>query len=378
LLPSYNEEEFKNFTPIKFLKGLLASFSISIILLILLPFISLFLHQQFTFTDYLKLFFSFPVAWIGLVSFYIFSAKYILSIRRDILIRLIVLSFIYTLLLLTLIYGITRALEYYTYKYYMFIAYTYSEVQKLYASNNLGWIDTVRSFLNFIIIINDNYYIVVILFSFLFIWFYTSKTKLWFVCPHCKKNITFKKLYDISCPVCMTDNHSRFELLLYCSSCHESIPYFNCPHCSHPINIKEKYEPELLIKQRKDYAKVLPSYLTGLRELYNRKKRLPVFTCPHCIKTLITKNFNLICPNCSAHYLVTDNRTHIQLGDVKIKNFRYIGDESTMEKVIFGACIQCGRIIESINCYHPDCGKEIDLRAEYDEIELLRRHYEQK
>jgi hypothetical protein len=46
-----------------------------------------------------------------------------------------------------------------------------------------------------------------------------------------------------------------------------------------------------------------------------------------------------------------------------------------MERVLFDSCLNCGGIIEVIECYHEDCKKDIDLSDEYDEVELLERRY---
>lgn len=218
----------------------------------------------------------------------------------------------------------------------------------------------------------------VIITSFLFMWFYTSKAKIKFICPHCLKYVLFKNISRVHCSLCETPNHSRFELITYCGSCREKMEYVECPHCCRTIEMSHGYNETSLMNKRKENAKLKPILLTGLRELYNRKKRLPQFICKHCLKTLITKNYNLTCPHCKAEYLVTDNRNQAQVGDVKIKNYRHIVDESTMEKVLFHSCIQCGGIIEAVRCYHEDCKKEINLREKYDEVELLRRRYEQE
>jgi len=242
-----------------------------------------------------------------------------------------------------------------------------------------GYWDLLMSFNSFFLfILFDHRWLFLFTFTFLFMWIYIYKNNISFICPHCLKTIFFKKISSIPCSLCNTDGHSRFELFLYCSSCYESMDYFDCPHCQHPINIKEKYDHEALLYKRREVSKLRPLYLTGLRELYNRKKRLPQFICKHCLKTLIAKNYNLTCPHCKAVYCVTDNRTQVQVGDVKIKNYRFVGDESTMEKILFDSCIQCGGMIEVVECYHDDCKKDIDLREEYNEIELLKRRYEQE
>ncbi len=254
-----------------------------------------------------------------------------------------------------------------------------ASVTELYNKFDSGYYHFLFSLWTYTVyILYDYNWIFIISFSFLFMWFFTSKSKVSFICPHCLKTILFKNIANIPCPLCSTHGHSRFELFLYCSSCRESIDYFDCPHCQHPINIKEKYDHQVLLDKRREVSKLKPLYLTGLRELYNRKKRLPQFICKHCLKTLIAKNYNLTCPHCRAVYFVTDNRTQVQVGDVKITNYRYVGDESTMEKVLFDSCIQCGGMIEVVECYHDDCRKDIDLREKYNEIELLKRRYEQE
>lgn len=296
------------------------------------------------------------------------------TIRQQILLHLVIVSVAYCLLSLFVLRIILVVIKLWLVSYLS----VYS-VGELYNKFDSGYYHILFTIWKYIIYILYDYNILFILiYSTLFIWIYTSKSKVSIICPHCLKTILFKNITNVHCLLCDTGEHSRFELLLYCSSCRESIDYFDCPHCCHSINITEKYDHEELKNKRREKAKIKPSYLTGLRELYNRKKRLPQFICKHCLKTLITKNYNLTCPHCDAKYLVTDNRTQVQVGDVKIKDYRYIGDESTMERVLFDSCIQCGGMIEVIECYHPNCKIDIDLREDYDEIELLRRRYEQE
>lgn len=305
--------------------------------------------------------------------FWYMDKIYIHTIRKSIKINLIPLSYLYCLLFIIVSSIIIRISNNYLVNYLNHL--NVIEYFKIRDSGYLGFLNSLADFFDFL---HYHYILVISIISSLFIWIYTSITKASFICPHCLTTIYFRNISNITCPLCKTTNHSRFELLFYCSSCRQSMDYFFCPHCQRPININDKYDHQALLDKRREVAKLKPLYLTGLRELYNLKQRLPQFICKHCLKTLIAKNYNLTCPHCKASYLVTDNRTQIQIGDVKIKNYRYVGDESTMEKVLFDSCIQCGGMIEAVRCYHDDCGKEIDLREDYNEIELLRRRYEQE
>jgi hypothetical protein len=111
----------------------------------------------------------------------------------------------------------------------------------------------------------------------------------------------------------------------------------------------------------------------GLRKLYKNMKRLPMFICKHCLKTIIVKNIDIVCPFCDAEFRVTDEENTKQIGDVFAKGVRNIVNESTIEKIIFYECPACNGKIRHIDCYH--CGKEIDLFEDYNEIKLERKRY---
>lgn len=115
-------------------------------------------------------------------------------------------------------------------------------------------------------------------------------------------------------------------------------------------------------------------HLSGLRLLYSIKKRLPMFICKHCHKTIIVKNINFSCPYCDVEFVITDNQTQKQKGDVKIKGYRDLVDESAMEDVLFNECPQCHRIIQYIHCYH--CKNDINIFEEYNETALKDKCYD--
>lgn len=127
-----------------------------------------------------------------------------------------------------------------------------------------------------------------------------------------------------------------------------------------------------------DYSKSETDRLNfnlGLRKIYKKKRRLPKFICKHCSGTIIVKNLNIICPFCKAEFLMTDDVNKFQMGDVLVKNFRNIVDESTMERVLFDCCPVCEGKIQYIDCYHDDCKKEINIFEDYDEKKLELERY---
>lgn len=116
--------------------------------------------------------------------------------------------------------------------------------------------------------------------------------------------------------------------------------------------------------------------LYGLRNIYSQKQRLPMFICKHCLKTIIVKNMNVVCPHCDAEFIMNDNKNSKQVGDTFIKGARNLVDESTIEKVLFKGCLVCSGVIEFIDCYH--CGKEINIFEEYKEVDLKKKRLSTK
>lgn len=116
------------------------------------------------------------------------------------------------------------------------------------------------------------------------------------------------------------------------------------------------------------------SYIKSLRDKYEYYKRLPKFICKNCLKSIIVKNIDIVCPFCDAEFRVTDTEKTKQIGDVYASGVRNLINESTMEKILFKECPSCGGKIKYISCYH--CDKEIDLFENYNEQELEKKRYE--
>ena len=131
-----------------------------------------------------------------------------------------------------------------------------------------------------------------------------------------------------------------------------------------------KKEAEQEYKERR----ARESSIKSLRDKYAYYKRLPKFICKNCLKSVIVKNIDIVCPFCDAEFIVTDTEKTKQIGDVYASGVRNIINESTMENILFNKCPACEGKIRHIDCYH--CDKEIDLFENYNEQELEKKRYE--
>jgi hypothetical protein len=112
----------------------------------------------------------------------------------------------------------------------------------------------------------------------------------------------------------------------------------------------------------------------GLRYEYNKNKRLPMFICEHCLKTIIVKDMTCQCAYCNTLFLVDRSKDVKIIGDTAISGTADFSTESTLEKFLFDKCPICKEITQSLICYH--CGKEIELLEHYDENKLKSKRHE--
>lgn len=132
-----------------------------------------------------------------------------------------------------------------------------------------------------------------------------------------------------------------------------------------------KEERERLYSIKKNFAKQINKYDTGLRWNYRVNSGLSQIICKHCLKTVLVKNIDIACPFCDTKFVFgqsLDNNDDDNRNGVAI-----IELESEIEAILFKKCPVCESMIPSFDCYH--CNQEIDVFEEYNKSELEAKRY---
>ena len=88
--------------------------------------------------------------------------------------------------------------------------------------------------------------------------------------------------------------------------------------------------------------------------------------CPNCLKTIIIRELQFICPYCDKVHGEVKSKSDNPLINI-FSTFAEMIDDFGKSKILYEACY-CGGEIRYLNC--PYCHNDIDLFAPYDYQEL--------